>query len=410
MKTIDLFLPCPAGVENWLLEEVKQIATGAKVRLERGGVLCRASWADMLKLNLYSRLAQRVLMLQGVAPYYDEGDLYNLCKSIPWEDWFTPLQTIKVDVTAQHSPLKSLNFAALRIKDGVCDRLRDRLGDRPNVETRYPDMRIHLHLTQTEALIYLDTSGQPLFKRGWREDKGEAPLKETLAAAMLAASGWQADMPLLDPCCGSGTIVIEAAQMASGMAAGAQRRFAFEKMRPFVAREWQDLRQAALAHARQQQSQRRGTPLQIYAGDVSFRMTDFALRNAQRAGVDALIEFKTADALQRMPPSDHGMILMNPPYGERIMAQGTGSGQRSREADGGAAPDDFFTRLAAHWKRHYAGWSAFLLSPDPRLPAQMRLKESRRTPMWNGPIECRLFRFDLVAGSMRKPPAATPAQ
>ncbi|MFM2119698.1 MAG: hypothetical protein RL722_1166, partial [Pseudomonadota bacterium] len=359
-------------------------------------------------------------------PYRDEQDLYELGYAVRWSDWITPRQTLRVDCTATRSPLRSLHFAALRIKDALCDQLRERLGERPSVDPQRPDLALVLHLTEDRAWLSVDLSGEALFKRGWREQQGEAPLKETLAAAMLAAAGWQGraeDGPLLDPCCGAGTIAIEAAQIACGIAPGLQRRFAFERLGPFRVHQaaWRELLAAARAaqHA---------PAVAIHAGDVAFRMTDFASRNAERAGVQNAIEFKTGDALQRPAPAPGGVLMLNPPYGERIDAKGTGSqgrrdaydegvddrydddgrgerpgprsGARQGFEDGGSAAQ-FFTALAAHWKRAYPGWTAWVLSPDAKLPQAMRLKEARRVPMWNGPIECRLFRFDLVAGSMR---------
>ena len=161
--------------------------------------------------------------------------------------WFTPRESFRIDFTAQHSPLKSLNFAALRVKDAIADRFRDKTGVRPDVDPQRPAVRVHLHLSEKHQTVYLDTSGEPLFKRGWREDKGDAPLKETLAAAMLAASGWsqgedgapgacEQGQALYDPCCGSGTIAIEAAQIACNIAPGSQRRFGFEKLVPLCQR------------------------------------------------------------------------------------------------------------------------------------------------------------------------------
>ena len=201
---------------------------------------------------------------------------------VAWERWFTPRESIKVEVTAQHSPLTSLNFAALKIKDAVCDRFRAVAnGVRPDVNTQWPDVRIYAHLTTDSCSLYIDTSGEPLFKRGWREDKGDAPLKETLAAAMLAASGWSegdADLlPLYDPCCGSGTIVIEAAQMACNIAAGSRRRFAFEKYVPFQKQVWEAIKQEAL---RPKWSRSPGQKPIIFGSDVAHRMVDFAQRNA----------------------------------------------------------------------------------------------------------------------------------
>ena len=398
----DLFLPCAQGVESLLSDECKRLLGAAQVREQRGGVTVSGDEATAMRLNLESRLAQRVLWPLAHGPYRHELELYELARSVDWRDWITPRQTLRVDTTAQRSPLKSLNFATLRIKDAVCDALREASGERPSVDTRHPDLPLALHLTATHATLYADTSGEALFKRGWRDagaQKGEAPLKETLAAAMLAAAGWQGreqDGALFDPCCGAGTIAIEAAQLACGIAPGANRHFAFERLAP-----WRDHQSAWLAMREAARERVHASAVPIFAGDVSFRMTDFAQRNAHRAAVAAAIEFKTADALQRLPPASVGTLMLNPPYGERIGAKGMGGGGREGFEAGSGSSAEFFAALAAHWKRHYAGWTAWVLSPEPKLPSMMRLKESRRVPLWNGPIECRLFRFEMVAGSAR---------
>ncbi len=417
MNQLQIFLPCAAGVEELLAAEVHAITglMGEDLLSRRGGVLARASWRDAMRLNLHSRLAQRVLVQLSYTEYRNEQDLYRAASEVAWEIWFTPKESIKVEITAQHSPLNSLNFAALKIKDAVCDRFRDKAGGvRPDVNTQWPDVRIYAHLTTDSCSLYIDTSGEPLFKRGWREDKGDAPLKETLAAAMIAASGW-ADgdddlLPLYDPCCGSGTIAIEAAQIACNIAPGSLRRFAFEKFVPFQPHVWAAIKkEAADAVVKPEPGQK----ALIYGSDVSHRMVDFAQRNAERAGVADVVEFRGGDALQRMPPIEGGgVMLLNPPYGERIDVGGVaGSGRMDRldeqqgrfgarelahTEDGG----EFFSQLASHWKKNYAGWTAWMLTPDLKLPGKMRLKESRRVPMWNGPIECRLFKFSLVAGRM----------
>lgn len=412
MNSLQIFLPCAAGVEGFLADEVHDLTglTGHDLLTGRGGVLVRASWRQALQLNLHSRLAQRVLVQLAERMYRSENDLYAIAAEVAWEIWFTPRQSFRIDVTAQHSPLNSLNFAALRVKDAVADRFRAKAGGvRPDVDTQHPDVRIHLHLTTDQATVYIDTSGEPLFKRGWREDKGDAPLKETLAAAMIAASGWDprgdAPMPLYDPCCGSGTIAIEAAQMACRIPAGLRRRFAFEKLLPFQAHVWNALREQA-------QDAIVAPTVPVFGSDVSHRMVDFAQRNAERAGVAGAVQLRGGDALQRMPPTaEPGVMLLNPPYGERIAAAGTAgrsarermgvverAGRETAQTDDGV---DFFLQLAAHWKKHYAGWQAWMLTPDLKLPGKMRLKESRRVPMWNGPIECRLFRFDMVRGAVR---------
>ena len=424
------FLPCPAGVESLLARELVTILglepPGLATR--RAGVAWRGTWLQMMQANLHSRLAQRVLVQLSDTPYRQEQDIYEAARQVAWERWFTPRQTFKIEITSQHSPLKSLNFAALRVKDAVADHFRDRRGERPSVEVKHPDVRVYVHLTAERMTLALDTSGEPLFKRGWRVDKGDAPLKETLAAAMLAASGWSLSMddqppavargvPLYDPCCGSGTIAIEAAQIACGMAPGLQRRFAFEKLQPFDRADWAE----CLQQARNQQCAPRA---EVYGSDVAFRMVDFARHNAERAGVSHAVNLRGGDALQRMPPCETpGFLMVNPPYGERIDVGGVaraggrqqaqmvrmgGSTGAPTGAVPGAARDagmaepagDFFQQLASHWKKNFPGWTAWILSPDARLPGQMRLKETRRVPMWNGPIECRLFRFDLVAGRM----------
>ncbi len=412
---MSLFLPCAAGTEDLLADEVLRIlGPEASGEVLRGGVTVQGDAATAMQLNLESRLAQRVLWPLAHGPYENEHDLYALARTVPWCDWISNAQTFRIDTSAQRSPLQSLNFATLRVKDAVCDVLRDATGERPSIDTRHPDLPLSLHLSPSHATLYADTSGEALFKRGWRDAqggtvgvKGEAPLKETLAAAMLAAAGWHGradDGPLFDPCCGAGTIAIEAAQIACGIAPGLQRRFAFEKMLPFRPQQnaWSRLKDAARAR-------QHAPAVAVHAGDVSFRMTDFAQHNAQRAGVAQAIQFKTADALQRLPPEARGTLMLNPPYGERIDPKGARGEQRpargSREGfDGGADPGAFFSQLASHWKRHYPGWTAWLLSPDMKLPQALRLKEARRVPLWNGPIECRLFRFDLVAGSARAAP------
>ncbi len=409
-----LFLPCAAGVEALLHDEIGRLLPTTTVEPRRGGVALDTDAAGLMMLNLGSRLAQRVLIEVAGTDYRHEDDLYALARRVDWATWITPRHTLRVDTSAQRSPLRSLNFAALRVKDAVCDQLREQTGERPSVDTRTPDLQLLLHLTATRATLYVDASGEALFKRGWREDKGDAPLKETLAAAMLAAAGWRGTADtggaLHDPCCGAGTIAIEAAQIACGIAPGLKRRFAFERLLPFATPEMRALMQ----RLRSQAASRVHAPaVPISASDVSFRMLDFARRNAQRAGVAHAIDFHGGDALERPAPTLHddlpGTLMLNPPYGERIDIAGKAARPSAEDRD---TPGDFFARLASHWKRAYtghpAGWTAWVLSPDMKLPGAMRLKASLRVPLWNGPIECRLFRFELVAGSARTPkPAAT---
>jgi putative N6-adenine-specific DNA methylase len=417
-----LFLPCAAGVEVLLGDEVQRLLPSARVRVQRGGVALEGGLNDVMRLNLESRLAQRVLIEVAESPYRHEDDVYAMGRSVNWCQWITPQHTLRVDTTAHRSPLRSLNFVALRIKDAVCDIVRESHGERPSVNTQQPDLQLVLHLNETQAVLYVDSSGESLFKRGWRMDKGDAPLKETLAAAMLAAAGWrglpEAGGALYDPCCGAGTIAIEAAQLACNIAPGLKRRFAFERLLPFSGAAQREQLQRLRSQA---QSRIHSSAVPIFASDVSHRMVDFARRNAERAGVAEAITFHGGDALERaapeLPSNLPGTLMVNPPYGERIEAGGKTSPNdrlaptpahfpaRTSEQDRDT-PADFFVQLASHWKRAYtqhpAGWTAHVLSPDMKLPGVMRFKASRRVPLWNGPIECRLFRFDLVAGSARK--------
>jgi putative N6-adenine-specific DNA methylase len=297
-------------------------------------VLARASWRDAMLLNLHSRLAQRVLVqLSHTSPTAASATCTKPPAPWPGRSGSRP-QTFKIEVTAQHSPLTSLNFAALKIKDAVADRFRQKTGVRPDVNTQWPDVRIYAHLTTDTATLYIDTSGEPLFKRGWREDKGEAPLKETLAAAMIAASGWDAlaadGVPLYDPCCGSGTIAIEAAQIACNIAparGGASASRSCCPSSPCLGRD-------------ESTGPARSMPptAPVFGSDVAHRMVDFAERNAERAGVADAVQLRGGDALQRLPPCEQpGVMLLNPPYGERIAVAGV-AGSGGRPGRGGFQP------------------------------------------------------------------------
>jgi len=229
------FIVCPRGLEIPLAEELKEISERAEVKSmgawlidpppanSTGGLAVAGPMSVALAINLHSRIASRCLLQMTHVAYRKEDDIYKAVRSLSWEDWFNPDQTMRVDLTAHRSPLTSLNFVTLRIKDAVCDRLREVKGARPSIDTELPDVRVQAHLTATHATVYLDTSGQSLFKRGWRDDKGAAPLKENLAAGILALTGWKPEQPLFDPMCGSGTFLIEAAYRGLSIPSGSIR-------------------------------------------------------------------------------------------------------------------------------------------------------------------------------------------
>lgn len=390
MASTQFFALCPFGLEELLGEEI-QAAGGNHIDPSRGGVAFQGSHEVAMQLCLHSRLASRILMKVAQASYWDTRDIYDIATRTPWEKWFTADQTIKVSATGKHCPLESIDFAVLRIKDAICDRFRELAGRRPDVERYHPDVRIAAFLTYDVCTLYIDLVGEALFKRGWRLSHGEAPLKENLAAGLLKLAQWDASKPLMDPFCGSGTIAIEAAQMACNMAPGLSRSFAFEKLQGFDMELWRELLDDARARVNVH------TPVRIVASDISSIVVEKAIENAQRAGLGPLLErgalsFTQGDARECIPPADmeNGVLIANPPYGEQ-------SNPKS------ASIQSMMKHVADNLKAHFAGWTAWMLTSDRTLPQQMRLKESRKQVLFNGALECRFFRFNMVAGSNRRP-------
>lgn len=379
------YAPCPRGLEAVLADELR--AVGATVLAQHGGgVRFEGDTAVGMAANLHSRIASRVLQQVAVGAYRDENDLYRLAHDVPWEQWHDEFATLRVDISAIGSPLASLQFATLRIKDGLVDRYRKRTGERPSIDTRRPHRRVFAFLDEVRATLYLDWSGEPLFKRGWRRDGFEAPLKENLAAGLLALSGWTPELPLSDPFCGSGTIAIEAASIAAKRPPGLRRRFGFERFEGFDRAAWDRMRAAALAPPPAE-------PL-VHASDVSEAAVAAARANLLDSGLpEGWVRFRQLDAQHiEAAPAPQGLLLSNPPYGERLDMKGRQSM---------AQAERFWAAFGTVLKQRFAGWTACLFTSDLELPRQLRLKETRRTPLYNGAIECRLFRFEMYAGSRR---------
>lgn len=376
------FAICPRGLEELLLEELRAI--GAEELLAtHGGVHFSGDWAVCYRANLESRLATRILLHIVTGPYAKEDDIYRLAVRQLWPNHFAVSRTMRVVTTAIKCPLKSLDFVTLRVKDAVCDRFREDLGERPNIETRNPDVSVHVFLTENTCTLYLDTSGQPLWQRGFRKASVDAPLKENLAAGILKLSGWQPGMPLIDPMCGSGTFLLEAVQMALDRAPGLDRGFAFELLKKFEALVWAGIR--AAAEARVKPAER----MDIRGWDNDDRAVRATRRNLEEAGFANIVTVDQGDILEIAPLNETGILVTNPPYGERI-----------GEEDELAA---FYPQLGTALKRHWAGWNCFFFTADLRLPKLVGLKPSRKTPLFNGPLECRLFEIRMVSGSNRKP-------
>ncbi len=391
MGLIRFFAPCPRGLEAPLAAELRALGAGI-LGEPSGGVQFEGDTRIGLAANLHSRIASRILQQVASAPYNNEDDLYRIANDTPWETWHEPLASLRIDISSSGSTLHSLQFATLRIKDGVVDRLRERYGERPSIERQRPDRRIFAFLDASQCTLYLDWSGESLFKRGWRRDGADAPLKENLAAGLLALSGWQPGMPLLDPFCGSGTIIIEAAMQAAGLAPGAHRPFAFERMRGIDRNEWQRMRQMAPRPV--------PSAVTLFGSDVSEAAIAAARSNLTRSGVDpAWVQFRQRDVLGLdAAPAGAGMLLANPPYGERLDIKGRQSFAQAAQ---------FWPAFATLMKSQFAGWTVCLFTSDLELPGLLRLKASKRTPLFNGPLECRLFRFEMVAGSARTPKPQT---
>jgi putative N6-adenine-specific DNA methylase len=338
-------------------------------------------WPLCYRVNLESRLASRVLWRVKETRYRSEQDVYKAVFELQWQRWFDVNNTIRVNTTAIRCPLKSLEFITLLVKDAVCDRFREHCNERPSVDTLEPDVRIHVFIEDDLLMLYLDTSGDALFKRGVRQYTNIAPLRENLAAGILRMTGWKPGTPLIDPMCGSGTFLIEAAQMALNIQPGIARRFAFEKLKNFDSAKWQSMREHAIA------AQLPPAPLELYGSDLYGDALRTASRNLQEAGLAECVELKQANVLEISPPSEHGILVANLPYGERM-------GELDELAE-------LYPQLGDALKKKFGGWTAYLFTADRAILKLMRLSPSKRTPLFNGAIECRLLEYKIVSGSNR---------
>jgi len=376
------FASCPRGLEEELCKELHDLGATDIVPAS-GGVGFISDMPTGWKINLWSRLAIRVLWRVGEGHYKKEEDLYQAAVALDWPSWFDVSRTIAVTTVGKNSPLPSLNFVSLRIKDAICDVFRAATGERPSVDTRKPDIPLTLFLSSDRYTLYLDLSGEPLNRRGYRVQPSGAPLNENLAAGMLMLSGWTPGTPLYDPMMGGGTILLEAAMMSLNIAPGLRRHFAFENLKTFDRIEWLRLHKDAEAAVLERE------PLPIFGSDIDPAMVRAAGLNLRAAGLFDCVRLMEADFLNVDPPTETGYIVSNPPYGVRM----------GSEEDLGP----FYKEIGDNLKQHFPGWTVFLLSADPELPKRIGLQTTRRIPLFNGPLECRLVEYRLVAGSNRKP-------
>lgn len=375
------FATCPRGLEQLLADEL--LAVGAKsIKPTDGGVSFDGDWAICYAANLHSRIATRILWQVARGKYMNEEDLFDAAYKINWPQWFDVKNDFMVKVTGVKCPLKSLEFATLKIKDAVCDKFRLVVGARPFIDTKTPAVRIHAYLAADEYQYYLDTSGAALYQRGNRGASIEAPLRENLAAGILKLSGWQVGQPLLDPMCGSGTFLLEAAMVALDMAPGYKRSFGFEVLKNFESHVWTKIKSQAAAKVKPVTFQK------IYGSDIDLRAVRISKQNLEDAGLLDAVQLSHVDIVNVVPPADSGVLIANPPYGVRI------------------GDDDslqlLYPKIGEALKRKFAGWNTYFLTNDLTMPKLMRLTPSKRTPLYNGPLECRLFEIKMVAGSNRK--------
>ncbi|MFY8177237.1 MAG: THUMP domain-containing class I SAM-dependent RNA methyltransferase [Candidatus Methylopumilus universalis] len=376
------FATCPRGLEALLADEL--LAQRAlKIVVTDGGVSFEGSLDTMYRVNLHSRIATRIMSRVGQGSYATEEDIYKATFKLHWPSWFKVNQTIRVKVTGVKCPLKSLDFVTLRIKDAVCDRFREEGALRPSVSVRDPDVRIHAYLTQDQYQLYLDTSGAPLYQRGFRDVSVIAPLRENLAAGIIMLSGWIPGTPFLDPMCGSGTFLIEAAMMAVNQPPGMKRTFGFQKLTSFDEGLWKKIETEAMNKMKPIEF------LDIYGSDMDLRAVRVARHNLKVAGLEEVAKVMQSDFIKLEPPASEGTLVTNPPYGQRI-----GEDEDLKEV---------YPVWAKHMKESFGGWNTYFLTADLEMPKDMRLKPSKKTPLYNGALECRLFEIKMVAGSNRKP-------
>ncbi|HPS29238.1 MAG TPA: THUMP domain-containing protein [bacterium] len=379
--TEKFFAPCPRGLEIPLSEELRSLGA-ADIVINDGGVHFAGDWVLCYRANLYSRTASRILWKAGTGKYSSEKDIYDFAIAMPWNEWFDEGKTIRVSMVGIKCPLKSLNFAGLKIKDAICDKFRAVTGIRPSVDTHSPDILIHGFLTESDMTISIDTSGDALFKRGVRQYTNIAPIRENLAAGILMLAGWKPGIPLLDPMCGSGTFLIEAAQMSLNIAPGINRKFAFEKLKNFQKVIWEKIKIDAVNDELEE------TDLPIWGSDLSADALNTAQMNLESAGLLESVRLNQANILDISAPAESGIMVTNLPYGERM-----GDIDELKQ---------LYPQLGDILKKKFAGWNAYLLTSDLQMPKSVRLAVSRKIPLFNGALECRLFEYKMVSGSNRR--------
>ncbi len=368
------FAAVPRGAEELAAAELEVLGI-VDAKPGKGGVAFRTDRAGLYRANLWLRTASRVLVQLATFPCTGPTELYAGVHAIAWQELITPDMTLAVDCSLRDSALTHSGFVALKTKDAVVDRIRESCGSRPNVDTASPDVRINVHLHNNVCTISLDSSGDSLDRRGYRLERNEAPLRETLAAAVVALTGWDGSIPLADPMCGSGTIPVEAALVAAHIPPGRHRQFGFQRWLDFDHLLWDGICAAADAGISR-------VPAGLITGyDLDSRALLLAGRNASKAGLEGQIHFFHAALQEFRPEGDKGVVILNPPYGKRL-----GEEDDLRE---------LYCQIGDVMKKQCRGWTGYVLTGNLELAKYIGLKASRRYVLYNGAIECRLLKYDL---------------
>lgn len=378
---LPLFATAARGTEPFLAQELESFGC-KRIRQDRGGVRFMAALDEILRVCLHSRIAMRVLYPLGEFEVYGAEGLYEAASSVAWDEWLTPQTTFAVEATLKDSEHTHTGFVALKIKDAIADSLRKKWGTRPDVDSRNPTFSVVAHVVKHTLSLSLDLCGEPLFKRGYRLKSTVAPLKETLAAAMLMACKYTGEEPLVDPMCGSGTLIIEGAWMAMRRAPGLKRRFALEDWPHFSATAkplLDELRKEAAAS-------QRALPFPILARDYNEDALAAVKRNVVAAGLSTAVRIEEADVLRTAAPDGPpGLLITNPPYGERL-GEGGQKGMKS-----------FFHMLGKSLGQ-WSGWRMGILAGNPAFESAFGRRPNHRLDLTNGPIACQLLQYPPVAG------------
>jgi putative N6-adenine-specific DNA methylase len=372
--THDFFAPCTFGLEEVLARELRELGA-SDVEPRRAGAAFRGDLRLGYAANLWLRSAVRVQLQVAEGEARTKEQLHEVARAVEWERWLDAGGTLAVDSSVRDSAITHSGFAALTVKDAICDRFRDRTGRRPSVDAEDPRLPVKLVLQRDRALLYVDLSGESLHKRGWRPIQVKSPLNEATAAGLLLLSGWDRRSPLVDPMCGSATFLVEAACLAADRAPGLLRRFAFERFADLDSAIWSELKHDAAKRAQL------SLPFPIEGADRHEGALSLARRSVRAAQVEGLVKLVESDARAFAPNASLPTVITNPPWGERL-------GEGDDLVDSWRALGDFL-------RARCAGGTAFVLTGDPDLPREIGFEPRFRWPLLVASIECRFLRYDL---------------